>query len=86
MSDGNLNWQFLVAMASIAVSMLIATMWLGSLSNQIFVNSKRLDILELKSDLGQKADADFAARIPLVEKRLEHLENWQNAVRQQQQR
>ena len=81
--DRYISWQFIIAMASITLTFVGGAIWLGSLSNQISVNSARLVRLEIFEQEGRSAEANASARLPLIEGRLNNLENWQHKMNSQ---
>ena len=82
MSEGGsqVPWHWI----ALAVSISSAAIWLGSNTNQIAVNSGRLTRLEEMMDQVRQHDSNTTARLPSVERRLDQLENWQQAVKRGQ--
>ena len=79
--NGRLSWQFLTAVGMICIAVSGGAVWLGSLSKQIAINTSRLDRIEIFADEVRAHDANTSARIGPIEERLDHLEQWQNAVK-----
>lgn len=82
--ENELTWQFLVLLAGLIGMFITGAIWLGSNSNQISVDAKRVDHMEVLMDEIRQHDADTSARLPEVERRLQQLENWQQAVKRGQ--
>jgi hypothetical protein len=79
--DNPITWQFLVLLAGLIGAFVTGAIWLGANSNQIEVNSKRIERLEIFMDEVRSHDSNTTARLPPIEHRLEQLENWQQAVK-----
>ena len=75
-----LGW-YLVAIVTALASGFV---WLGTLSNQIAVNTGRLERIESFDNDVRQHDANTTARLTPVERRLDQLENWQQAVKRGQ--
>ena len=82
-SNGNpLTWQFLAVIGSIVIAVTGGSVWLGSLSNQIAVNTIRLARIEDLLGEIREHDSNTSARLPAIEERLNKLEHWQRSVNQ----
>ena len=75
--NGRIGWHTVTFMVGIAGSL----MWLGYQANQISVNTGKLDKMELAVVMGYQRDADALAKIGSLERDVEQLKNWQQAVR-----
>ena len=75
-----LGWYLIAIITALASGFI----WLGTLSNQISVNSGRLDRIEGFDNEVRQHDANTTARLTPVEHRLDQLENWQQAVKRGQ--
>lgn len=76
-----ITWQFLVLLAGLVGGFVTGSIWLGANSNQISVNTVRLNRLEGFMDEVRQHDANTTARLMPIEHRLDQLENWQQAVK-----
>ena len=75
-----LGWYLIAILAALASGFI----WLGTLSNQIAVNTARLDRVESFDNEVRQHDADTTARLTPIERRIDQLENWQQAVKRGQ--
>jgi hypothetical protein len=75
------TWQFWLMMASLIGGFVTGAIWLGSNSNQIAVNTKRMERMEVFMDEVREHDANTTARMTPIERRLDQLENWQQAMK-----
>ena len=75
-----LGWYLIAMIAALASGFI----WLGTLSNQIAVNTGRLERIESFDNDVRQHDANTTARLTPVEHRLDQLENWQQAVKRGQ--
>ena len=80
-ADKPITWQFMVLLAGLIAGFVTGSIWLGSDSNQIAVNTRRVDRLEALMDEVRQHDANTTARINPIEHRFDQLENWQQAVK-----
>ena len=61
-SDNPITWQFLVLLAGLIGAFVTGAIWMGANSNQISVNTKRIDRLESFMDDVRAHDANTTAR------------------------
>jgi hypothetical protein len=83
-TDNPITWQFLVLLTGLIGAFVSGSIWMGSNSNQISVNTRRADRLEAFMDEVRQHDANTTARLAPIEHRLDQLENWQQAVKRGQ--
>lgn len=76
-----LAWRYAALAIGLIVSVAGGAIWLGSLTNQISVNTRRLDRIEGFMDEVRQHDANTTARLAPIERRLEQLETWQYRVK-----
>ena len=72
-----LGWYLIAIIAALGSGFI----WIGALSNQISVNSGRLDRVESFDNEVRQHDANTTARLAPLEHRIDQLENWQQAVK-----
>ena len=82
--DNPITWQFLVLLAGLIGMFITGAIRLGGNSNQIEVDAKRVDRIEGFIDDIRRHDADTTARLPELERRVNQLETWQQAVKRGQ--
>jgi hypothetical protein len=79
--DNPITWQFLILLAGLIGAFVTGAIWMGANSNQIEVNSRRVERLETFMDEVRIHDSNTTARLTPIEHRLEQLENWQQVIK-----
>jgi hypothetical protein len=72
--DNGVSWQVLTIIVVSSVTMSVGAIWLGNVTGQVDVNTKRLERIETLLDEIRRHDADTTARETINERRLDRLE------------
>lgn len=73
------TWRYLILLWGAAVAVSTGAIWLGAISNQVTINTKRLDKLELFADEVRQHDANTTAEQRAQDQRVDRLERMLNA-------
>ena len=73
--NGKVSWGTLSIFGTMAAAIVVGAIWLGSLSNQVSVNSTRLNKLEIFADDVRQHDANTIAEQRGQDRRLDALES-----------
>ena len=73
--SGNVDWATLTIIAGVALTATVGAIWVGGLSTQVSINTKRLDQLEDFANQVRTHNANTNATTHDLDRRLDKLEN-----------